>query len=1067
MTFWDARNTRPRTLRRPKFAPGRVFRSLALLWMFGAAVADATPACATEPSEEFLRGLEERGLHELAIDYLDQMKTSGAVADGFREKIPYHRGMVLVSQSRQSADAAARKKLLDRARAEFEQFAQSNPENVEGAEANLELGSLQMAQGQQLMSQAGQLSSDAAFDAQRRTLSRDARQLFAEARTMFEQAEEVYSAELEKLPPTSTEAEGESGNRRQEYRGRVAQLRYLAAQSQFEAARSHPAEADEYRELNEAAAAELSQVYEEYGRSAASLVGLYARLAEGRCYQALGQPQLALGCFEDILAQSNVLPPFRKLIASAAHRKAEVLIGQEKYDAAIDVCNACLTDAKSDEEKQPEWLGVKFRLAEALQKKGESLPEGSSQQRKLIAEARDAYRTVAATPGEFQLAARTAAKGQAATKDGEDAKTTEVPRNFKDAYEAGKEALASYNAAKLALPSAEKNNPEAIPELKAQMEQGKEEARRNFQAATVLIDDDTDPKLLNEVRYFLCWLYWEYQDYYRAAVLGDFLARRYPDHPAAASAAKLAMASYERLYTLASGTSGKGNTDFEAAQMAGIAEFITRRWPDSDDASAAQSVLASFAIRNNRIADAEKLLETASADARPKLELQLGNAMWGRYLELSQPSTKSTLDAESLAKLKQSALKYLQSGFESARKSGDISESTAAGGLYLVQALLSDEKYDEAIALLEDEDIGPLTLVTNQAPAAARPQFAVEAYKAALRAYVLSSPPQEKKALAMMKSLEKAIVAASGSDEQVTQIYIGLGMALEKQAAQLREAGREEDAARISAAFAQFLDRIGSRQEGANWPTRAWLAQTYYNMGAPQGSGASPAPPKATNKRSREYLTKAQTAYTELLADAAKDPKLAPSENSLLAARLQLGECQRALGNYQDALDTFSAVLKERESSLAVQRSAAQTYQDRGQTENSQWFESAIHGGYKLKSTGQNRIWGWLKISQVAARAAQADPKYRDTFFEARMNVARCRYLAAMKRQGDERKADLAKAKQSIQSLAQVYPELGGDRWKAEFDTLLKEIQVASGQKATGLGEFTRSAPSSGSKPAS
>ena len=39
--------------------------------------------------------------------------------------------------------------------------------------------------------------------------------------------------------------------------------------------------------------------------------------------------------------------------------------------------------------------------------------------------------------------------------------------------------------------------------------------------ATSLVDDDTDAKLVNEARYFLCWLYWESQDYYRAAVLGE------------------------------------------------------------------------------------------------------------------------------------------------------------------------------------------------------------------------------------------------------------------------------------------------------------------------------------------------------------------------------------------------------------------------------------------------------------------------------------------------------------------------------------------------------------------
>jgi hypothetical protein len=147
--------------------------------------------------------------------------------------------------------------------------------------------------------------------------------------------------------------------------------------------------------------------------------------------------------------------------------------------------------------------------------------------------------------------------------------------------------------------------------------------------------------------------------------------------------------------------------------------------------------------------------------------------------------------------------------------------------------------------------------------------------------------------------------------------------------------------------------------------------------------------------------------------------------------------------------------LKDKESSLAVQRAAAYTYQEWGQAADAKWLENAIRGGYQLRSTGQNRIWGWLKISQVAARAARGDEKYRDTFYEARANIARCRYLAAMKQSGDYRKQDLAKAKQSIQSLAQLYPELGGERWHGEFDSLLKQIQTAAGEKPAGLREFS------------
>jgi tetratricopeptide (TPR) repeat protein len=280
-------------------------------------------------------------------------------------------------------------------------------------------------------------------------------------------------------------------------------------------------------------------------------------------------------------------------------------------------------------------------------------------------------------------------------------------------------------------------------------------------------------------------------------------------------------------------------------------------------------------------------------------------------------------------------------------------------------------------------------------------------------------------------------------------------MTLSKQAAQLRAAGRGEDASRINAAFAQFLDRIAARQENANWPTRVWLAQTYYEMGIPQRAGPSSAPLTPLNEPARANLTKARDAYQQLLADATKDPKLPPSEISVLAARMQLGECLRALGEYKQALDTFSAVLKERESSLDAQKAAARTYQERAEAEDARWFENAIHGGYKLKSTGQNRIWGWLKISAVAARLGRGDPKYFDMFLEARYNVARCRFLAALSRNGEQRKQDLAKAKQSIQSVFQVYDDRIKNPWRGEFDAVLKEIQKAAGQKQIGLTEFS------------
>ncbi len=243
------------------------------------------------------------------------------------------------------------------------------------------------------------------------------------------------------------------------------------------------------------------------------------------------------------------------------------------------------------------------------------------------------------------------------------------PKDFQAAYELGKDALASYNTAKMAIPTAENNNPPAVPELKAQMVTGKEDARHYFGLAMSLADADTDPKMLNEVRYFLCWLYWDSEDYYRAAVLGEFLAKRYPDHAAASSAAKIAMASFEQLYNAALSVDGKhDNGDFEAQHMADMAQLITRRWPGTEDADAAFGVLVSCAIRGGRIDEAEKLVKQASAQSRPRLDLQLGSAMWARYLELSQTNEGPSSDKEKLDKLKSTAVKHLRSGFDAAAK---------------------------------------------------------------------------------------------------------------------------------------------------------------------------------------------------------------------------------------------------------------------------------------------------------------------------------------------------------------------------------------------------------------
>ena len=85
------------------------------------------------------------------------------------------------------------------------------------------------------------------------------------------------------------------------------------------------------------------------------------------------------------------------------------------------------------------------------------------------------------------------------------------------------------------------------------------------------------------------------------------------------------------------------------------------------------------------------------------------------------------------------------------------------------------------------------------------------------------------------------------------------------------------------------------------------------------------------------------------------------------------------------------------------------------------------------------------EIDHPAGRTLVADGnatvKVRDSFFDARLNIAKCRYQAAMKKQGKERRDDLTNAKQGIQSLARVYPDYGGATFKPQFEELLRNIK--------------------------
>ncbi|QDU88212.1 hypothetical protein Pla175_15840 [Pirellulimonas nuda] len=965
------------------------------------------PVEGADLSAAMVESLRSDGHYDEAIEFLDRAGQDPLASDAFRARVPYERALTLLDQASKQLTGAARDAAVARASRDLESFAKTSNNAELSAEATSRLALARLDAGRQLAATAETLPS-----AERAAQLKQARAEFDRSREMFDQSETLFDKALDQYK--AVKSDSPEAQRRLDLRNQLAQARLLRGRALLEQARTFPAGSKQRKELGQQAADELADLYEKYSRWT---VGFYAHLYEGQAYELAEQTKLAEGAYLDLtelLAEVDELQP---LVTLAHAYLVGTRLASGEADTAAQAGKQALDALSAAQLDRPESLALKYQVAMAQLQLAEA-QRNAGQAQKLRLSARGLLRDASSRGNEFITDAKLALADLSAKLGDSD----EEPENFAQAYQAGRDAFSAVAAAKLGARLAAGNNQEAIEQLNAQAREAERNAESKLAAALLLVDDETDVKQINDARYLLSYLRYENEEYYRAAVLGSYIAQQYPDDPNAEKGAKVALASLEQLYRQAGEDAAGG---FESRSLAEMAGFVTRRWPGSTTADAAFTVLLSLAIRENRLSEARAVIDSVEPAQRAQFELKLAAALW-------EQSLKSPDDAA----LHAEAIEALQTSFAAAR-GGGATQPAATAALYLAQARLDEDQAAEALKLLQDPKLGPLTLVRRGDPAVARDGYDVETYKAALRAYVSATPPQTDEALKVMGSLEKSLGASS---PRLATIYFGLGVQLQRQVARLTEMGRSAEADRVSSAFAAILDRLSSRGGGADWTKQQWIAVTYYNLA--EGMAG---------EKQTAYFKKASDQFARMIELAGSDPTFAPSDTSVLAARMQFGQCQRKLGEYEQALETFAGLLAEREAMLDVQKAAAYTYQEWATADDAGMFKLAISGGRPAPETGKNTVWGWSKLASVAGRVMRSNPKFRDTFFEAWLNIARSRYLEAEKAAEPRRAQLLESAQRTITALMQQYPDLGGETSEAQFDQLMKAIQKAEGQPTDGL----------------
>jgi len=1016
------------------------FRHL-LLVAWGLAALAAGSAGAAEPVDEFLTVLRSGKYYDEAVTYLEDLATSPLAAKDVRERLDYERGLTLLSAAGEPGDPQLRGAQLDQATAALEKFTKEHPDHPLAGAARNQLAGVLVERGRRLV--------QVAPEAEKESAAAEARNLYGQALTEFTSAETTLTRQLGEMPKLIPPGETELQAQKQRLSAELAQARLMRANIDFETARAFPVGSPEAKKKYEAAAKAYAELHEAYRTRT---VGVLARLWEGRCRQALGQFDQALTCFGELMDLPDSTDTRSIRTKSTRHAMecwTEAAVG--KYQAAAERGERWSQESKGDTAEDD--LAIRYLTAVAYQRQAEALPEKDPNRKRLASSARETASPLLRDANPFQQPAKvllaSLSGGVPATNTSvkqDDTAKAGPPKNFLDALTQAKPALERMQKAALELDVARaKGDKAGITDLEKQRNLAAGEAMRSLDLAMRLRDKDTTAEQLASARYYQCFLNWTVGNYYDAAVLGEFLLQHYPDTLPGRQGAKIALASWVRLY----GESKGDARAYEISQIERVAEMTFQRWPDQDEAEEAALTLVNFAAAAGKVERAAEYLNKIPADSprRGQAELRAGQALWSTYLKaLRQPEAERP-SAEQLAALRKQAREVLEGGIERVKKAGTTPDATLATAVFsLAQLLLEADEPAKAVTWLEEPTFGPLTLVKANSAAASQGNFPAETYKLALRAYIATNPAQLDKAEAAMNSLEKLVPAGGDSQatDNLTAIYVSLGRQLQQDMLQLRQDGKTEELDRLAAGFQVFLDRLLERGAGGSLPTLNWMAETYLNLASGIDSGAI-----STSPRALECYGKAAKAYEQLLDAAAKDPKLSASPDSLLALRLKQADAYRGAGLYEEATQVIANVLREKPTLLPAQVVAAGIYQARGGKDPT-GYAKAIMGGEPGRD-GQNLIWGWAKLS----KATMGDEKFAETFHKARLSIVESRFGYAMAEKDPAKRQNILKAAvQDVLSTYKVRPDLGGEATRAKYDQLLKTIQKALGQPEIGLEAF-------------
>ncbi|RPI91216.1 MAG: hypothetical protein EHM42_00095, partial [Planctomycetaceae bacterium] len=761
----------------------RMLPALGLVGLFclGSACVEAA-----ERPLDFLEALRRRDYFDYAITYLEQLEGRSDLPTDVRDVLAYERGMTLLENARSSRDPESQGRLYDEARVQFEKFLKDHPEHPLAGPANTEVAQVLTGKAQALVLQANSPNNSGRKDA----LQQQARQLLGEARKVFQAAHDRYQAEYDKYDKFIPESEKAKYAAREKAFVNYAQAQFHLARMIHEEAQTHERGSPENRKLLTDAANGFEAIHARY-RSL--VVGLYARMWQGKCFEEMDELTKALGIYNELLNhRGKDNSPLEDLQARVLQFRLVCLNHEKRKDWAVVIQEAqSWLKANRNPSNQRVAMGIQWEMVRAEEALARAESTSEADRRRLQQQALDAARKINRYPGEFKDASTAMIRRLLAELD----RGSGDPKDFPTAFSLARtqvDEIRAKNAQIQQTQGAERQKlvDELLPVAR--------EAARTLTLALALAGKKDDSTEVNRARYYLAYVYYLLRDRsYDAAVLCEFVARKFQkDQPdLALDAAYLAQAAYIQAYH----REAKERRGPEIAWVVDICNYITQNWPSSDKAQDARMNLGGLYAELGQPAEAAKWYGSVPESAPQFLDAQLkaGNAWWNVYVQEQTRPEGERKPKEQIDELLQQSRQILQGAItrfeaqlprEAAQVDPAKFRDLSLPKLTLATILNGAGDYRGALDLLVDSPLSVVAALPSfQAGTKPHRDVAIFAYVQALRAYIGTN--ELAKAQGAQKELD-TIVSQGGGGQALIQVYVDFGTQLKKEVQRL-QAGQD------------------------------------------------------------------------------------------------------------------------------------------------------------------------------------------------------------------------------------------------------------------------------------